>query len=102
MHRTKPLLLALLLAAVVGARLAGQQTSPGPSSQAGAKATLDKGIELFGLDKYRDALDLFGQLLSDPKAGEQRSEASYWSVLAYLAIGDQSTAEKSIDAFIAA
>ncbi len=102
MHRTKPLLLALLLAAVVGARLAGQQTSPGPSSQTDAKAVLDRGIDLFGREKYRDALDLFGQVLSDPKAAEQRSEAAYWSVLAYLAVGDQSTAEKSIDAFIAA
>ena len=67
-----------------------------------AKAILDRGIDLFGREKYRDALDLFGRCFSDPKPREQRSEAAYWSVLAYLAVGDQSTAEKSIDAFIAA
>ncbi|MGA2548049.1 MAG: tetratricopeptide repeat protein, partial [Rectinemataceae bacterium] len=94
MHRTKLLLLALLLAAVVGAQAVGQQ--------ANAKASLERGVELFGQEKYRDALDLFGKVMSDPKATAERPEAAYWSVLAYLATGDQTTAGASIDAFISA
>jgi TolA-binding protein len=100
MHRTKPQLLALLLAAVVGAQAIGQQSPPQAST--GAKASLDRGVELFGQEKYRDALDLFGKVMSDPKATAERPEAAYWSVLAYLAAGDQATAGASIDAFIAA
>jgi TolA-binding protein len=104
MRRTKPLHLVLFLAAAVGARAFGQQsTSPTASAQASAaKQSLDRGVELFGQEKYRDALDLFGQVMSDPKAIAERPEAAYWSVLAYLASGDQATAETSIDAFVAA
>lgn len=106
MHRIKPQLLALLLATVVGARAIGQQSSSQATSPAlpstSAKASLDKGVELFGQEKYRDALDLFGKVMSDPKATTERPEAAYWSVLAYLAAGDQATAGASIDAFISA
>ena len=105
MHRTKPQLLALLLAAVVGAApgpAVGQQGAGQGAACVGAKASLDRGVELFGQEKYRDALDLFGKVMSDPKAKAERPEAAYWSVLAYLAVGDQATAEASIDAFIAA
>jgi TolA-binding protein len=63
---------------------------------------LDKGVELFGQEKYREALDLFGKVMSDPKAKAERPEAAYWSVLAYLAVGDSGTAGASIDAFISA
>ena len=94
MHRTKPLLLALLFVVVIGAQAVGQQSN--------AKTSLAKGVELFGQEKYRDALDLFGKVLSDPKATLERPEAAYWSVLAYLAAGDQTTAGASIDAFISA
>jgi TolA-binding protein len=102
MHRIKPLPLALLLAAVVGARVVGQQPPSRNLPSASAKANLDRGVELFGQEKYRDALDLFGKVMSDPKAALERPEAAYWSVLAYLAAGDQSTAGSSIDAFISA
>jgi outer membrane protein assembly factor BamD (BamD/ComL family) len=98
MHATKPLVLIILLIVFVGFPAVAQQTSP----PAGAKAILDKGVELFGQDKYREALDLFGKVLSDPKATIERPEAAYWSILAYLAVGDQATAQASIDAFIAA
>lgn len=98
MDRTKPQLLALLFAVVMGVQALGQQASPAP----GAKASLDKGVDLFGQEKYRDALDLFGKVMSDPRAATERPEAAYWSVLAYLAVGDQATAEASIDAFMAA
>jgi TolA-binding protein len=102
MHRTKPLLLALFLVAAVGAQAFGQQSSPQAQPATGAKATLDRGVELFSQDMYRDALDLFGKVMSDPKATAERPEAAYWSVLAYLAAGDQATAEASIDAFVTA
>ncbi len=98
MHVPKPLLLALLFAAVVGAQAYAQQASP----PTGAKASLDRGVELFGQEKYREALDLFGKVMSDSKATAERPEAAYWSVLAYLAAGDQATAAASIDAFISA
>jgi TolA-binding protein len=98
MHATKPLLLVLLLASFAALQAVAQQASP----QAGAKTILDKGVELFGQEKYREALDLFGKVMSDPKAKTERPEAAYWSVLAYLAAGDQATAGASIDAFISA
>jgi TolA-binding protein len=108
MHATKPLL-ALLLAAALGGGAAAQQApaaQPAPTrkvaSATGPKVTLDRGIELFGQEKYRESLDLFGKVMSDPKAKAERPEAAYWSVLAYLAVGDSTTAGASIDAFISA
>jgi len=98
MHAKKPLL--LLLALLAAAALAAQQSPGVPPST--AKVSLDKGIELYGQEKYREALDLFGAVMSDPKAKTERPDAAYWSVLAYLAAGDQATAEASIDAFISA
>jgi outer membrane protein assembly factor BamD (BamD/ComL family) len=66
------------------------------------KSILEKGIELFGEERYREALDAFGKVLSDARAGDARPEAAYWSVLAYIASGDNDTAFASIDAFVAA
>jgi TolA-binding protein len=101
MHATKPFLVLLLAAALVCSAVA-QQASSKVTRPTGPKATLDRGIELFGQEKYRDALDLFGKVMSDPKARPERPEAAYWSVLAYLAVGDSTTAGASIDAFISA
>jgi len=101
MHATKPLLVLLLAAAITSGAVA-QQASPKVPRSTGPKASLDRGIELFGQEKYRDALDLFGKVMSDPKAKAERPEAAYWSVLAYLAVGDSATAGASIDAFISA
>jgi TolA-binding protein len=104
MHAPKPLLLVLLLAALGSLPVAAQQpsTPASPSAGTAAKAALDRGVELFGQEKYREALDLFGKVMSDPKAKTERPEAAYWSVLAYLAAGDSVTAGASIDAFISA
>lgn len=93
MRRQKSFLLALLIAAVAVLPLLGQETP---------KAILDKGIELFGQDHFREALDAFGRVLSDPRSGEARAEAAYWSVLAYIAAGDRDTAFASIEAFLSA
>jgi TolA-binding protein len=105
MHATKPTLLALPLAAFL-AFLAfpavAQQAATPKAPPSAAKAILDNGVELFGKEKYREALDLFGKVMSDPKAKAERPEAAYWSVLAYLAAGDSATAGASIDAFISA
>jgi TolA-binding protein len=98
MHATKPILAALLLASLGTLHAAAQQAAP-PTA---AKALLDSGVDLFGKEKYREALDAFGKVMSDPKAKVERPEAAYWSVLAYLAAGDSSTAGASIDAFISA
>jgi TolA-binding protein len=100
MHATKLLLPVLLLAALGALPVAAQKSSPQASPE--AKTNLDRGVELFGQEKYREALDLFGKVMSDPKAKAERPEAAYWSVLAYLAAGDQATAGASIDAFISA
>jgi TolA-binding protein len=97
MHAKKPFLVLLVAAFVASSAVA--QAAPAAASP---KATLDQGVELFGQEKYRDALDLFGKVMSDPKAKAERPEAAYWSVLAYLAAGDQATADASIDAFISA
>lgn len=98
MHATKPLLLALLLSSLAFIPAVAQQAA----QSSGAKATLDRGVELFGQEKYRESLELFGKVMSDSKASAERPEAAYWSVLAYLAVGDQATAGSSIDAFISA
>jgi TolA-binding protein/uncharacterized coiled-coil protein SlyX len=102
MHATKPLLVLLLAALLTCGAVAQQSTSKQAAAPAGPKVTLDKGIELFGQEKYREALDLFGKVMSDPKAKAERPEAAYWSVLAYLAVDDSATAGASIDAFLSA
>ena len=111
----KTALLALLLASALAAApaaAADAKAAPAPalSAQAvpaqaaagqGAQAgLLDQGLEAFGEERYREALDAFGRILSDPKAGSLRPEAAYWSVLAYLAAGDRAAAEKALDAFV--
>ena len=97
MRRQASLLLVVLLAA---APAFGQQAAPKVGDD--PKAVLASGIELFGQDRYREALDAFGKVLSDPRSGDSRPEAAYWSVLAYIATGDRDTASASIDAFMAA
>jgi outer membrane protein assembly factor BamD (BamD/ComL family) len=92
--QAKKYLLVLLFAASLGLSLVAEAMD--------AKASLNKGIDLFGQDRYSEALDLFGKVMSDPKAKAERPEAAYWAVLAYLATGDQSTAGASIDAFVSA
>jgi outer membrane protein assembly factor BamD (BamD/ComL family) len=99
MHAKKHLLPVLMLGALAWTGASAQAAGPAASS---VKATLDKGIELFGQERYRDALELFGKVVSDPRAKAERPEAAYWSALAYLAAGDQATAGAAIDAFIAA
>jgi TolA-binding protein len=100
MHAKKPFLVILIVALVASSAYA--QAANAASGATTPKAILDRGVELFGQEKYRDALDLFGKVMSDPKAKTERPEAAYWSVLAYLAVGDQATAGASIDAFISA
>ena len=48
------------------------------------------------------ALDVFARIIADPRSAAERPEAIYWSVLAYLGIGDQANAASSIDSFLAA
>ncbi|MDP3177274.1 MAG: tetratricopeptide repeat protein, partial [Spirochaetaceae bacterium] len=93
MHRLRPLLV-LTLALGAFSAVAQQPTDP--------KGLLEYGIDLFGQDRYREAIDSFGRILADPKASAERPEAAYWSVLAYLASGDQATASASIEAFLSA
>ncbi len=94
-------LLAVVLAAAAAVQTAVCQQAAS-TSPAEAKNTLLAGVELFGQEKYRDALDLFGKVLSDPRAKTERPEAAYWSILSYIALGDLATAASSIDAFISA
>jgi TolA-binding protein len=104
--RYGPLLAAMLLAFSGLPAPCQQADAPKPATgaaaSADAKAVLLKGVDLFGQEKYQESLDLFGKVLSDPRAKAERPEAAYWSVLAYLAIGDQATAAAAIDAFVAA
>jgi TolA-binding protein len=98
--RHLPLLAALLLA--FPAFRAPCQQAAAAQSATDAKSVLLRGVDFFGQEKYQEAIDLFGKVLSDPRAKAERPEAAYWSVLSYLALGDQATAAASIDAFIAA
>jgi hypothetical protein len=75
MQMNRSLFLAALLAAA--ALLVAQAP---PNDKAGdAKAVLERGIDLFGQERYRDALDAFGKVLSDPKAQAERPEAAHRS-----------------------
>jgi len=94
------LLAAIILSAAAALPAPCQEAAP--ASQADAKAALLAGVELFGQERYQDALDVFGKVLADPRARSERPEAAYWSVLSYLAIGDQTAAAASIDAFVSA
>lgn len=105
------LLLALFAASALLSTAAAQAAAPVVATPAAApaqavsddpKVVLERGKTLFGQDKYREALDAFGQVLADPRATVERPEAAYWSVLAYLGVGDQSSAAAAIDAFLAA
>ncbi|HET7839336.1 MAG TPA: tetratricopeptide repeat protein, partial [Rectinemataceae bacterium] len=111
MHRSPIILLVLLVAASV----AGAQQTPAPRPTASppaaqptapqaedSKATLARGIDLFGQGRFREALDLFGRILADPRAAADRPEAAYWSALAYISSGDSVNASSSIDAFLSA
>ncbi len=93
-------ILAAIILAAAAPQVPGQQAAP--ASRDDPKAALLAGVELFGQERYRDALDVFGKVLADPRAKDERPEAAYWSVLSYLAVGDQATAAASIDAFVSA
>ncbi len=100
----------VLFAASVAATAAIAQTAADQSAASASpmhasedpQTALERGKSLFGQDRYRAALDVFGQLLADPRAQAERPEAIYWTVLAYLGVGDQENAAASIDAFLAA
>lgn len=96
MHAKKSIFIFLILA--IGATLVLAQAG----GEASPKGHLDQGITLFSQGKYRESLDLFGNVLADPQAKTERPEAAYWAVLAYLAVGEQSTASASIDAYLSA
>jgi len=83
--------LALVLAA--SAILVGQEAP---------KAQLDQGIEAFRAERWRDALDDFGSVLANPQTTIEKPEALYWTALAAMALGDQATAEKSIQTYLEA
>ena len=81
--------LALVLAA--SAILVGQELP---------QAQLDRGIEAFKTERWRDALDNFGSVLANPQAATEKPEALYWTTLASIALGDRTTAERSIQAYL--
>lgn len=70
--------------------------------QESPRGLLDRGIQLFESEQYRESLDAFGALLADPQAKEERPDALYWSTLAYIASGEGQAAERSIAAFLTA
>lgn len=83
---------ALLLLAG-GSPLAAQAGASGPSP-------LERGLELYRAERYREALDQFSRLISAPEASPDKEEAAYWSALAYMASGETTQAERSIDSFL--
>ena len=90
MHRKSVIVaLALILAACLPAIAEGM-----------VDARIETGKQAFDAERYREALDAFGSVLADPKALAARPEATYWSILCYLALGDQAAAEKAVDAYL--
>lgn len=90
----KTLLLVLLLAGAA-AFLPAESTAATPTGP------LSEGIAAFGEGRYREALASFGKVLSGPSSPADRAEASYWSALSYIGLGDRAAAAKTIDSFIA-
>jgi tetratricopeptide (TPR) repeat protein len=96
MPRIKTLLLAVffagaatLISAESGGLALSAQSSP-----------LSEGIAAFGAGQYREALDYFSKALAGATQAGDRAEVSYWSVLAYVGLGDRAAATKEIDAFL--
>jgi tetratricopeptide (TPR) repeat protein len=98
MPRKKMLLLAVLLAGA-SALLSAESAGAPPAA---SSAPLSEGIAAFGAGQYRQALDSFGKAFSGSAQAAERAEASYWSALAYIGLGDRAAAMKEIDAFLAA
>lgn len=98
MPRTKMLLLAVFFAGA-SALILAEPTGPATAAQS---SPLSEGIAAFGAGQYRQALDSFGKALSGQTTAADRAEASYWSALAYVGLGDRAAATKAIDAFLAA
>lgn len=103
------LLLALIVASLASWSTSAQASPTAAGSARGGspaagdpQALLDRGEALFAQGRYGDAIGTFGGLLNDPRAAAQRSEAMYWSALAYLGEGDRDGAASTIDAFLAA
>jgi TolA-binding protein len=63
---------------------------------------LSAGTEAFSAGRYQEALDRFGAILADPSASAFRAEASYWSILSYIGLGDGAAASKAIDSYLTA
>jgi TolA-binding protein len=80
----------------------GAGQAPADRQNPVANAALAAGMDAFAAERYGEALDRFASVLSDPKSLELRPSAAYWSILAYLALGDQAAAEKAIDDYLAA
>jgi outer membrane protein assembly factor BamD (BamD/ComL family) len=68
--------------------------------QTSADTGISRGIGLFGAEKYSEALETFGRVLSDPGAAAYRADAVYWSAMSYLALGDVPNAQRSLNAFL--
>jgi TolA-binding protein len=100
----KPALFVLAISLGCAALAFGQAEGVAPAATAAKSPDprLAAGMQAFNAERYGDALDAFASILADPKAASLRSDATYWSVLAYLALGDQAAAGKAIDAYLAA
>ena len=96
MPRKKKLLIAVFFAGAAALSFA-ESAGPAMSAQSGP---LRDGIAAFGAGQYRQALDDFGKALAGSSQTGDRAEASYWSVLAYIGLGDRAAATKEIDAFL--
>lgn len=98
MLRKRMLIASIFLVAGIALAIADDQPGPAPSGNVDPRFAA--GVAAFSAEKYQDALDSFEALLSDPKADAIHPDAAYWSVLTYLALGDQASAEKAIDAYL--
>jgi tetratricopeptide (TPR) repeat protein len=92
----------LLLAAFFAGASALISAESADSAALVRSGLLGEGISAFGAGQYRQALDCFGKAFSDPTQTADRAEASYWSALAYIGLGDRAAATKEIDTFLAA
>lgn len=69
-------------------------------SQTVPDARIERGIRLFGEEKFSEALELFNRVLADPAAQAYRPDAVYWSGLSYVALGDAGNARRTLDTFL--
>jgi|GEM_PF-1426174 len=109
MPRKKQLFFAFLLLCAGGLPLRAEvpaqpgtaQTAAAVSAAAARDTVLDEGLASFASARYADALNSFTRVLSSLPNQADRVEASYWTAMCYIGLGEKAAASQAIELFLA-